>query len=299
MGASHALGVALTTLSIPDEAPRDCPHLPEEQAFAGRPPRSGRTAAKWLGRWRNEGEAGLEDRSSAPKRVPGRLAADRLAAVEALRRLRMTAAVLGMALSTVSRGLARIGLGKRSRLQPPEPPNRYERKRPGELIHVDVKKLVRIERGAGHRVSADPASLPEGLRDYAADPFYGILANRPEILAAWAGLDKVFFGPGSTVPNSIKEEGRRTLAQDVGCVFCASLGGAATRPRRPARGPGQRPCRPDRPRPQADRRHDFRSAARGVQRGGDRRADQLAVFQVGVECVWGLDEFVAGQRGAE
>ena len=62
----------------------------------------------------------------------------------------MTAAeiaeVLGMALSTVSRWLARIGLGKRSRLEPPEPPNRYERKRPGELIHVDVKKLGRILR---------------------------------------------------------------------------------------------------------------------------------------------------------
>ena len=118
---------------------------------------SERSARKWLGRWRAEGEDGLLDRSSAPKRTPSRLAADRLEAIEALRRLRMTAAeiaeVLGMALSTVSRWLARIGLGKRSRLAPPEPPNRYERKRPGELIHVDVKKLGRIgRRGAGHRV---------------------------------------------------------------------------------------------------------------------------------------------------
>jgi transposase len=118
---------------------------------------SERTAAKWLARWREEGEAGLEDRSSASRRVPSRLPADRLEAIEALRRLRMTAAeiaeALNMALSTVSRWLARIGLGKRSRLEPPEPPNRYERKRPGELIHVDVKKLGRIgRRGAGHRV---------------------------------------------------------------------------------------------------------------------------------------------------
>jgi transposase InsO family protein len=118
---------------------------------------SERSARKWLGRWRTEGDAGLLDRSSAPKRVPSRLPADRLEAIEALRRLRMTAAeiaeVLGMALSTVSRWLARIGLGKRSSLAPPEPPNRYERKRPGELIHVDVKKLGRIgRRGAGHRV---------------------------------------------------------------------------------------------------------------------------------------------------
>jgi transposase InsO family protein len=119
---------------------------------------SERSARKWLGRWRTEGEAGLGDRSSAPRRVPSRLPADRLEAIEALRRLRMTAAeiaeVLSMALSTVSRWLARIGLGKRSRLDPPEPPNRYERKRPGELIHVDVKKLGRIGRkGAGHRVT--------------------------------------------------------------------------------------------------------------------------------------------------
>jgi transposase InsO family protein len=117
---------------------------------------SERTAAKWLDRWRTEGSEGLEDRSSAPKRVPSRLGDDRLAAIEALRRLRMTAAeiaeILGMALSTVSRWLARIGLGKRSRLAPPEPPNRYERKRAGELIHVDVKKLGRIQGGAGKRV---------------------------------------------------------------------------------------------------------------------------------------------------
>jgi transposase InsO family protein len=124
---------------------------------------SERSARKWLARWRAEGEAGLLDRSSAPKRVPSRLPADRLEAIKALRRLRMTAAeiaeVLGMALSTVSRWLARIGLGKRSRLEPPEPPNRYERKRPGELIHVDIKKLGRIgRRGAGHRVTGNRKS---------------------------------------------------------------------------------------------------------------------------------------------
>ena len=117
---------------------------------------SERSARKWLSRWRTEGEAGLLDRSSAPKRVPSLLPTDRLKAIEALRRPRMTAAEIaqipGMALSTVSRWLARIGLGKRSRLEPPEPPNRYERKRPGELIHVDVKKLGRIQGGAGKRV---------------------------------------------------------------------------------------------------------------------------------------------------
>jgi transposase InsO family protein len=119
---------------------------------------SERTAFRWLARWRAEGEAGLLDRSSAPKRIPHRTPADRVRAIESLRRLRMTAAeiaeLLSMALSTVSAVLRRIGLGKRSRLEPPEPPNRYERMRPGELVHLDVKKLGRISRrGAGHAVT--------------------------------------------------------------------------------------------------------------------------------------------------
>jgi transposase InsO family protein len=118
---------------------------------------SDRTARKWLARWRAEGAAGLLDRSSAPRRSPARLSADRIEVIEKLRRVRMTAAeiaeLLGMALSTISRWLRRIGLGRLSRLDPPEPPNRYERARPGELIHVDIKKLGRIgSRGAGHRV---------------------------------------------------------------------------------------------------------------------------------------------------
>jgi transposase InsO family protein len=119
---------------------------------------SERTAYRWLKRWREEGAGGLRDRSSAPKCIPHRTAPERVQAIEALRRLHMTAVeiaeVLEMALSTVSAVLRRIGLGKRSRLSPPEPPNRYERKRPGELVHLDVKKLGRISvRGAGHRVN--------------------------------------------------------------------------------------------------------------------------------------------------
>jgi len=126
---------------------------------------SERTAAKWLARWRAEGETGLLDRSSAPKARPTQLPADRVKTIEALRRLRLTAAeiaeALNMALSTVSRWLRRMGLGKLSRLQPPEPPNRYERRRAGELIHVDVKKLGRIN-GVGHRISGSRASQSKG-----------------------------------------------------------------------------------------------------------------------------------------
>jgi transposase len=83
---------------------------------------STRTAAKWVARFRAEGELGLLDRSSAPHRVPKRTPEARVVAIAALRRLRMTAAeiarVLGMALSTVSAVLGRIGLDKRSRLEP-------------------------------------------------------------------------------------------------------------------------------------------------------------------------------------
>ena len=114
---------------------------------------STRTVAKWVARYR-AGEP-MTDRSSAPRRVPARTPKQTIEAIEALRRLRMTAAeiaeILRMAVSTVSRWLKAIGLGKRSRLEPPEPPNRYERSRPGELVHVDVKKLGRIK-GAGHRM---------------------------------------------------------------------------------------------------------------------------------------------------
>jgi transposase InsO family protein len=118
-----------------------------------------RTAAKWLKRFR-DGDLALVDRSSRPRRSPARLPADRVRAVELLRRLRMTAVeiaeVLGIPLSTVSLWLRRIGLGKRSRLAPPEPPNRYERRHPGELVHVDIKQLGRV-RGVGHRISGSRA----------------------------------------------------------------------------------------------------------------------------------------------
>ena len=122
---------------------------------------SERTCGKWVARYRAEGRAGLLDRSSAPLSVPHRTPEDRVQAIAALRRLRMTGAeiamVLGMPLSTVSAVLGRIGLGKLSRLEPPEPPNRYERSRPGELVHVDVKKLGVIA-GAGHRVTGQRQS---------------------------------------------------------------------------------------------------------------------------------------------
>jgi transposase InsO family protein len=107
-----------------------------------------------VGRYRLQGELGLFDRSSAPRSIPHRTSEQRVQAIAALRRLRFTgpeiAEVLGMALSTVSGILNRIGMGKLGRIGL-EPAVRYERARPGELIHIDVKKLGRIQRGVGKR----------------------------------------------------------------------------------------------------------------------------------------------------
>lgn len=120
---------------------------------------SDRTACKWIARHRAEGHDGLLDRSSAPAVVANRTDESRVEVIAALRRLRMTGAeiaeCLDMALSTVSGILTRIGLGKLGRLGL-EPAQRYERARPGELIHIDVKKLGRIQAGAGHRFTGRP-----------------------------------------------------------------------------------------------------------------------------------------------
>jgi transposase InsO family protein len=130
---------------------------------------SERTVYRWLGRFRKEGLQGLLDRSSRPLHCPTRLPVETVRAIRSLRRLRMTAVeiseVLSLALSTVSLWLKRIGLGRRSRLEPPEPPNRYERRHAGELVHVDIKQLGRIsERGAGHRMVGHRKSQVPGVR---------------------------------------------------------------------------------------------------------------------------------------
>src|SRR5215212_2534649 len=117
---------------------------------------SERTAGEWARRYRADGELGLHDRCSAPKEVWNRTPEDRIAVICALRRLRMTGAEIAEALempeTTVSGILTRCGLGRLGRLGM-EPARRYERSRPGELLHIDVKKLGRIEGGAGKRAT--------------------------------------------------------------------------------------------------------------------------------------------------
>lgn len=116
-----------------------------------------RTVRKWLARFRAGGRAALDNGASAPARRPGRTGEAKIGLILHLRRsFRMTAAAiaaqLGLARSTVARWLARSGLGQLSRLDAKEPPRRYQRDRPGELLHIDIKKLGRFDR-PGHRVT--------------------------------------------------------------------------------------------------------------------------------------------------
>lgn len=120
---------------------------------------SRRTVCKWLRRWRTEGAGGLHDRTSRPARSPRKLAAAREEAVVHLRRTFLMPAYgiaghLKLAYSTVCRYLQRHGISRKRDLCPPPKPRRYERKNPGELIHIDIKKLAKID-GVGHRIHGD------------------------------------------------------------------------------------------------------------------------------------------------
>jgi transposase InsO family protein len=118
-----------------------------------------RTARKWVARFKAEGVDGLKDRSSRPHRLRKPTAAAVVETVEALRRRRFTgqqiAAELGISAATVSRILRRLGLNRIQALEPAEPVRRYERQHPGELIHIDIKKLGRFDQ-VGHRITGNP-----------------------------------------------------------------------------------------------------------------------------------------------
>jgi transposase InsO family protein len=117
-----------------------------------------RTVRKWVARWRAEGPAGLHDRSSRPHRLRNPTPPETMAQIEALRRQRWTGAQIaretGVSKATVSRVLRRLGLNRLKALEPAEPVRRYEHEHPGDLIHIDIKKLGRID-GIGHRITGD------------------------------------------------------------------------------------------------------------------------------------------------
>jgi transposase InsO family protein len=209
---------------------------------------SERTARKWLARYRAEGPAGLVDRSSCPHRSPRATAPERRRAVIGLRRARMTAEeiadCLQMSPRTVSRILARAGLGRLPRLDPAEPANRFETPRPGQLVHIDVKKLGRIER-AGHRVHGDRAIRARGAgweRLHVAIDGASRLAYA-EVLAderketACAFLERAltwFAAQGITVERILTDNGS-AYRSHLHRQTCAALGirHSRTRPYRP------------------------------------------------------------------
>jgi transposase InsO family protein len=219
-----------------------------------------RCARKWVSRYRVDGEQGLLDRSSAPRRVANRTSADRVAVIVSLRQLRMTAAeiaeTLAMPLSTVSVVLKRNGMGRLGRIGL-EQPVRYERSRPGELVHVDVKKLGRIEGGAGKRVGgrapgryrprrADSSGSRRGtigwefvhvaVDDYSRLAYAEVLADEKAATAiAFLHRAVAFFARhGIHVEGILTDNGSAYIAT-MHALACRTLGirHLRTRPRRP------------------------------------------------------------------
>jgi transposase InsO family protein len=218
-----------------------------------------RCARKWVSRYRSEGERGLDDRSSAPHRVANRTPAERVALIIWLRQLRMTAAeiaeMLSMPLSTVSAVLMRNGLGRLGRLGL-EPAVRYERSRPGELVHIDVKKLGRFHApgkrvgsrtsGAGRRRRRDAHGHDRGISgweyvhvavdDYSRLAYAEVLPDE-RAATAIGFLDRAiafFAGYGIQVERVLTDNGSAYRAT-IHALACRTRGirHLRTRPRRP------------------------------------------------------------------
>lgn len=209
-----------------------------------------RTVYRWLARFRAEGQRGLVDRRSVPGRIPHKTPVDRVKAICALRQLRLTAAEIStqlqMPLSTVSAVLLREGLGKRSRLEPVEPVCRYERCAPGELIHIDVKKLGRFDR-PGKRVLGRRrgTSTPSGrgweavhvaIDDYSRLAYVEVLPDeKAHTSVAFLQRALAFFaGYGITVERVMTDNGSPYISR-AHAIACRQLGirHLRTRPYRP------------------------------------------------------------------
>jgi transposase InsO family protein len=126
-----------------------------------------RTVAKWLRRYREEGLPGLRDRTSRPRSSPTATSEILRRRVLELRQQRLVgreiSETIGLPRATVSRILRKAGSGRLRSLQPPEPPNRYELPNPGDLLHIDIKKLARIVGGPGHRIHGDRTRKKRGV----------------------------------------------------------------------------------------------------------------------------------------
>jgi transposase InsO family protein len=218
---------------------------------------STRTVSKWVARFRAEGELGLVDRSSARRRLH-RTDPGRVEAIAALRRLRMTgpeiAELLEMPLSTVSGILTRIGLGRLGRLGM-QPAQRYERERPGELIHIDVKKLGRIQGGAGHRMTGRRHANPRrrdaagvdrctvgwdavhiAIDDATRLAYAEVLSDEKATTAvAFLGRALEFFARHGITVERVMTDNGSPYRSTIHAIACRSFGvrHLRTRPRRP------------------------------------------------------------------
>jgi transposase InsO family protein len=220
-----------------------------------------RCAHKWVGRYRDEGEAGLSDRSSAPHRIPHRTSSDRVELICALRRLRFSgpeiAELLAMASSTVSAVLTRSGMGRLGRLGL-GPANRYERAAPGELIHIDIKKLGKISPfGAGHRITGyagrkanprkrDAAGVDRyvtgweyvhvAIDDYSRLAYAEVLADEKATTAiGFLKRATAFYARHGITVHELLTDNGSAYRSAVHAIACRTLGikHIRTRPRRP------------------------------------------------------------------
>jgi transposase InsO family protein len=180
-----------------------------------------RTAYKWLARYRAEGADALRDRSSRPEYMPRLTAEDRSRVIVALRRCRLSgpeiATALRMAPSTVAAVLRRAGLARLPPLQPPPPLRRYEREMPGDLVHVDIKKLGRIQ-AVGHRITGDRRDTRRGggwefvhvaIDDATRLVYVEVLATeRGEAAVAFLSRARAFYARhGITVKSVMSDNG--------------------------------------------------------------------------------------------
>jgi transposase InsO family protein len=189
---------------------------------------SRQSAGKWVKRYREQGLGGLGDRSSRPHRLRCPTSEQQIKRVEDLRRERWTgvriAQATGLSRATVSRILTRLGLNKASSLQPQPPVLRYERDSPGDLLHIDIKKLARIVK-PGHRITANPQHETRGagweflyvaIDDHSRIAFTAMLPNEKAVSAA-AFLQQAvdhFQRLGITI---------KRVITDNGPCFCSDL----------------------------------------------------------------------------
>jgi len=195
------------------------------------------TARKWLGRYLAEGAAGLKDRSSRPKCSPRSLASRTALAIVELRQRRLTqariASSLGVSASSVSRVLARAGLSKLRDLDPVEPVQRYEHEAPGDLLHIDTKKLGRIERPS-HRVTGNRRDSVDGagwemlfvaVDDHARIAFTAMKPDekKPQAVAFLQEAVAYYASLGVTIKRLLTDNGAAFRSKDF-AKACKNLG---------------------------------------------------------------------------